>query len=182
MKCRHTGLLDISDARKEEVNKLNMSTLTLIICLKKEIKKFNKSNRYDLTTHVVVPSAWSPSPSPSSESLVSSSSSSTVEMTTSVWSPTHIVISPVVSIVPTSALRSRWRAHHAWTSAAEWGSVPMWRGRGTEMRSTRWLVWRVTAVHGHLHVHVVVHVHAGTMAKQTWVHYKQETTIQILSL
>lgn len=58
-----------------------------------------------------------------------------------------------------------------------------------EVRSAGWLVWWVTAVHGHLHVHVVVHVHAGTMAKQTSVHYKRgnynangESLITTLSL
>lgn len=57
----------------------------------------------------------------------------------------------------------------------------MRRGRVTEMRPARWLVWWVTAIHGHLHVHVVVvNVHARTVAKQTRVHYEREITRQIV--
>lgn len=125
------------------------------------------------TIHVVVPSSGPSSPSSPKARLSSSAPSPSVEVTSSMGSSSHRVISPVVAVVP-SAL-ARWWAHHAWPSAGiERWSVTV-RGRGmVETRPARGVVGWVATVHGHLHVHVhVVHVvhivHAWTVAQQALV-------------
>lgn len=120
--------------------------------------------------HVVVPSSGPSSPSAPKARLSSSAPSSSVEVTPSMGSSSHGVVSPVVAVV--SSALAQWWPHHAWPSASvERRSVIVRGRRVVEARPAGRVVGWVATVHGHLHVHVhVVHiVHARTVAQQTLV-------------
>lgn len=132
---------------------------------------------FKLTTHAVMSSTWSSASPSSSESRISSSPSPPVEVTSSVWTSSHGVVTPVIAVVRTTALWTGRGTHHTWAARVErWWAMAVGRRRWrmVEMWS-RWLVGRKTSIHWHLHVVHVVHVHARAMTKQTGVHYKMRT-------
>lgn len=124
------------------------------------------------TVHIVVSSSGPSAPPAPVARLSPSTPATAVEVTPPVGSAPHVVLAPVVAVVP--AALARRRPHHAGAPTATVKRRPVvvrWWG-GREARPTRGVVGRVAAVHGHLHVHVSHVVHRRTVAQKTLVDWK----------